>query len=818
MKPPRRLSVIAGVATLLGAAPLWSLFDTPAWAVQALIVVALITVASVLVGRLPGGRWLRVPVLLGALLLALTHLFPSGGDLLGLLPTGATLGNFAALVREAPAAVQGNAIPVPDLRPLLFLAATGVGLVAVAVDVLAVGARRPALAGLPLLVVYAVPVAIHTDSAPVAPFAVGATGFLWLLVADNLERVRRFGRRFRGDGSSVDAGEPSPLGASARRLGLVGVVLAVLLPLAVPEVSAGVLGPQGIGAPGGGRPGGGRPVDLFADLSGRLNQPQVQELVRLETNDPRPEYLRFAVADIVDERGFRAGGWSGTPIGTALGGNRRIPAPGRPAALPDPALGDPDGPVYEARVSVSRAFAMRMAPVYPRLAWTTLDNDWLLDPERETVYSSVESAADRRYRFGFARPELDARTLRRAGPLPPDDPARRWTEVPPLPRVQQLVAELTRGATTDYDRVERLRGYFDPANGFRYDLRTEPSTTGAAITDFLDRKVGFCQQYAAALAWLVRAAGIPARVAIGFTLGNDNRDGVRVLTNRNLHAWTEVYFPGVGWVLFESTPPAAVTGTLNPAYAPNAVDVDTDRPAPGASTTPTGAAEPAPTGAPSRGPGRDIDAGAPGAAAPVPAAADRWWLPPAVLLVVALLALPALYRRRLRRRRAAPATGAPAVTVGPAADAPAMVAEDGWRARAHAAWAELTDTLVDYGVPTPDNDTPRQRAARIGTDLALPAPMAEAVRGLAHAEERARYARSGTGADPAATAAALGAVRAACAERTGRGGRLAATLLPRSVLRRAAAALRAYGERAGATAAAWRATAERLTPRRATRG
>ena len=71
-----------------------------------------------------------------------------------------------------------------------------------------------------MLAIYSVPVAVCPDSVPPVPFVIGAAGFLWLLVTDNVDRVRRFGRRFTGDGRDVDVWEPSPLssaGPPARR-------------------------------------------------------------------------------------------------------------------------------------------------------------------------------------------------------------------------------------------------------------------------------------------------------------------------------------------------------------------------------------------------------------------------------------------------------------------------------------------------------------------------------------------------------------------------------------------------------------------------
>jgi hypothetical protein len=109
------------------------------------------------------------------------------------------------------------------------------------VDLVAVGLRRPALAGFPMLAMYWIPVLVHPDSVSFIPFAVGAVGFLWLLVTDNVDRVRRFGRRFTGEGRDVDLWEPSPLAAAGRRLAVVGVVFAIVLPLAIPGMTNGLL-------------------------------------------------------------------------------------------------------------------------------------------------------------------------------------------------------------------------------------------------------------------------------------------------------------------------------------------------------------------------------------------------------------------------------------------------------------------------------------------------------------------------------------------------------------------------------------------------
>src|SRR5205823_10691049 len=85
--------------------------------------------------------------------------------------------------------------------------------------------------------------------------------------------------------------------------------------------------------------------------------------------------------------------------------------------------------------------------------------------------------------------------------------------------VADLVRQLTEGKTNDYDRVMAIYTYFTTANGFRYSLSTRPGTSGSDMVNFLNSKQGYCEQFAAAMAWMVRTANIPARVAFGFTRG-----------------------------------------------------------------------------------------------------------------------------------------------------------------------------------------------------------------------------------------------------------------------------------------------------------
>lgn len=783
MTPTRNLGFVAAAATLLAAAPLSAIFERWTWLIQAAIAVIVVAGAAALsrLARFP--LWGQVLAMLTGLLLGLTWIFPGGTELLAFVPTPGTFAHFSDLMGASLQDMRTYGVKVPDVDSLLFLTVLGIGGVAVVVDVLAVGLRRPALAGLPMLAIYSVPVAVYVDSVPATPFVVGACGYLWLLVTDNVDRVRRFGRRFTGEGRDVDVWEASPLAAAGRRLAVVGVALAVALPLAVPGMTGGLMEAVGNGTgDGNGRPGqGGSPgrIDLFAALSGQLNQSEVAEMVKVSTNEPTPFYLRFGVADELRPDGFRVR----VPTGRSV--NRGLPDPtertGRAV----------DQRRYRATVEVKN-LNMPLLPVYAEPVKTEdLNSSWLYDPNLQILFSNRENSRGKRYAFDYVRSTYSPALLRGTPSLPADDPVLRQQTVTPAVRaVDRLVAQLVKGKQNDYDKVRAIYDYFSVENGFTYSLSTRGGTSGDDITDFLATKAGFCQQYAAAMAWLVRAAGIPARVAFGFTNGSNSDGGTYVLTNRNLHAWTEVYFGGVGWVPFDATPAASVAGAVRSAWAPDTDAPEESTPLPGSTAAPSGADPSAGANDPDRL-DKDADQGLSvgGGDAAQQNPVWPWWLA-GVLVLLVLLALPALRRSALRRRRrvraVAPAASAVATVPGPRGavrDLTVGVDPERARADAHAAWDELLDTLVDYHVRVDRTETPRATAERLVREaLVEDAGAVTGIRLLGRAEERARYARDPLTGEPLHPA--LGSVRGALAARADRRTRIMAALLPPSVLLR----------------------------------
>jgi hypothetical protein len=291
------------------------------------------------------------------------------------------------------------------------------------------------------------------------------------------------------------------------------------------------------------------------------------------------------------------------------------------------------------------------------------------------------------------------------------------------------------------------------------------------------------------MAVMLRVADIPSRVVIGYTPGRRQDDGSYIITTADAHAWVEAYFQGVGWTWFDPTP-LEDGRTVAPGYAPR----------PQASPT---ASSTASTGAtPSAGPtGNQLDPADidPGVASPdTPGqvlTAQRAVIGGGVLAVLLLLLTPALVRLSSRRRRLRTAGGQDAT------------------AAARAAWDEVIGTATDYGVPVPRTETPRGLARRFGRDLSLDTETTQALRLVALAEERARYAaRAGVEGD---LPSAVRAVRRGLRADAGRRRRWQAALLPPSTVRavRSGSALRAANA-SSALSRLGEAARRPVTPRR----
>jgi Transglutaminase-like superfamily/TgpA N-terminal domain len=144
--------------------------------------------------------------------------------------------------------------------------------------------------------------------------------------------------------------------------------------------------------------------------------------------------------------------------------------------------------------------------------------------------------------------------LRGPGPAPAPAFVSRRLAASPYAGVYRLTRRIAGDSPTAYDAAVAVERYLR-RGGFVYD--EAPPERRYALRAFLlrDRR-GYCQQFSGAMALMLRMAGIPARVASGFSPGV-RAGGRYVVTDFDAHSWVEVYFRRIGWVPFDPTPGAA---------------------------------------------------------------------------------------------------------------------------------------------------------------------------------------------------------------------------------------------------------------------
>ncbi|MCF6509650.1 transglutaminase domain-containing protein [Blastococcus sp. MG754426] len=737
-----RTAVAAAAATLLGALALSPVFTTRAWVPPVVTVVVAVLAGGLAlraaVTRLAGDRaaWaLAVAVPLGQLALVvcvLAAVFVPDTALAGLLPTPTTIARLGEVFGAGAAEIREQATPALPLTGLLALTTLFVGLVAVVVDSLAVAGRQAAVAGAALLPLVCVPVATVTGGIGLVALVGPAAGFAVLLWADQRREL---------------AGPAGGSGAAVR-IGVVAVAAGAVLGAAVPTLPEGSFA-TGLG--GGTGSATGTSLDPAAELRGQLTLPEPVPLLRVGSSVEDPGYLRAVALDEYEP----AEGWSLSN----LDGETSVADDGFLAPLPD---GPPTRQVStEVRVLEhdDRFLPVPTAPLSVRVDGEAAA--WRYDEATGTVFGRGVTSAGLAYGVTAVEPRPSEELLARAGPLPPDDPVQeRFGALPELdPAIAELTAGLTAGAATPYERVLRIQGYLsDRANGFVYSLSTAPGTSGDDLVDFLRLKRGYCEQYAGAMAVLVRQAGLPARVALGYTPGDVEPDGTRLITSDDAHAWVEVYFQGVGWVPFDPTP-LAVDRQVDLPWSPRATAQE---------RVDTGPAVPAPTAAPQPAAPRTdrLPEAVPQATPLAATAADRGPLlatAGVLALVAVVVAAPAGVRALQRRRRLAGGGAA-------------------------GAWAELRASGTDLGVHLQPSWTPRRVAEALVRTLGRGpgGPAAEraeaAVRRLARAEEAASYGRPGSEPPAAELRAALRAARRGLLAARPRSVRLRARLWPASLV------------------------------------
>lgn len=118
--------------------------------------------------------------------------------------------------------------------------------------------------------------------------------------------------------------------------------------------------------------------------------------------------------------------------------------------------------------------------------------------------------------------------------------------------VYALTLELTEGMSNAYDKAMAIQDYL--VRNCKYTLETEypPENRDFVSYFLLESKEGYCSYFASAMAVMGRIAGLPTRYVEGYLARPETENSV-VLTGEDAHAWTEIYFNGIGWIAFDAS-------------------------------------------------------------------------------------------------------------------------------------------------------------------------------------------------------------------------------------------------------------------------
>ncbi|QUY62450.1 transglutaminase family protein [Gulosibacter molinativorax] len=654
------------------------------------------------------GGWLLPAMITMVVLLAITQATRQFSDsrllsvLVGLVvlgiasivlaqPTG-VLDVFGAVGRQVTGLVEQLPSDQPPLRETpatVFVVSLLCGLLALIADVLANVLRVPAAALIAVVPMVAVPIAVGLPAASWWYWLLFAAltvlylylSYRWLKQIEDDERSSR-GHSVEGRGMGGFFGAISTGGVT--------VITALLIAMLAP-------GPTGLwwGANGANTSISTNRVNPIIDLGDDLRRDSPVEVLRYATSQTQGQlpYLSLVTLSAIGaDTEWQPGEF--VSDGPAVGSD--LPLPSELGSAPDTVTVNTNV-VMEQGVSAylpHPASPLRLGAVEGEYGWNEETGD-IRNLQDEALAQSfhVDSV--------LPRPSEDA--ILAATPPEGTDFAP-YLELPNDPALEQIRATMDQvvdPGATPYQKALQLQAWFTEG-AFDYSelAPVEGGYDGTGlevITKFLEMRSGYCVHFSSAMAVMGRLLDIPTRIQVGFTPGtytsvNDIGQPVYSVTTDNMHAWTEFWVDGYGWVPFETTPSSGIGETQvaqveeggEDAQQPeeSVAPMPTESPQDGSSTpepteaTPT----PEPTDA-----AEDVSGSANGFAWTGTTIVAVVAL--GVLLILAVLAIaPRLLRTRVRKQREATVRGG-------APDSAAI------------AWQELLDTAADLRLRLPRGRT-----------------------------------------------------------------------------------------------------------------
>ena len=528
------------------------LFDTDGYVGPTLLACILAMGMSALARRWGAGPILTAEVSLAGLFWYLALVFQTGQTFYG-LPTPAAATGLTRLMSSAIDASAVDYAPVPVRAGYVIMIVVGFWLATTIGEIAAFRWRRPVVASLPALVLFAVAMIVGTGGGSVFFLALFLIALLTFWASESSHRLRSWGRWVTTWDHHKAADPRQVTSHLARRMGASCIAATLIAPVFLPTLGEGWFPWRNDTGEGPGNGGNGGEVNLLVDIAPHLLEQSDTEMFTVQSE----EAAYWRLASLVEYDGRR---WHEieTDRDEAVG-MRRLPDDSDDLLVQEVDISGLDGRFLPAAVEPTNIDGV--------------DAEWDTESVDLAVEDDIEEGDD--YTVTSALPNPTYKELNEAEIAP--SPGDEYLATGPLSKeVVSLLDRWTKGAKTPFEKLvaiqSRLRG-----PEFTYRTHLEETESEDYLADFLlQTKAGFCQQFSTAFALLARRLGYPTRVSVGFLPGSSEISqggALYTVKGTDAHAWPEVKFDDYGWVAFEPTARRSLSTQPNYTIAPEAPTV-----------------------------------------------------------------------------------------------------------------------------------------------------------------------------------------------------------------------------------------------------
>ena len=460
-------------------------------------------------------------------------------------PSAQTFHAIARALSQVGEQTRVQVAPTEPLKPLFMAAVTAMWTAAFSTHALALRSGSPLLASVPCAALLAFAGIVVGDGPRRGYAALFLFGLLAVLFVDGLRRVRQWGPLRPWQGTSRPRVTSTTTTRGARRVAFAAVIVALLVPGILPGFRAApLLATMGSG-------GTGPAVDPLVSVTASLKRGKPIPLFTVRAT--QGVYWRWMGLD-----SFDGTTWTTPDLdlhrGTVVGSGDALPGP--VPVQPSATKGHVQ-PLTQ-NVHVINAPGQWLPMAYAPLSVSLPQGDVKYDPDISAARPTFDVGAGLDYSVTSLVPEPSFDQLDRPFDF---SGLSQYTALPKETRRQILpiVRNVLAAAGHPSDPVRKIlaiENYFTSSGHFVYDTSVAGRHDTKYLVQFLTKTHrGFCQQFATSMAVMLRAIGIPARVAVGFTEGTLNpKTDTYLVTTADAHSWVEVLFPRYGWIPFEPTP------------------------------------------------------------------------------------------------------------------------------------------------------------------------------------------------------------------------------------------------------------------------